>query len=445
MTRPLALLRETAARPLALWIAFALVHAWLWFLNLTAPGFPLGDVDFAYLPWVEQGLIGGRWLGIDAGWVYPYVALAPMLAAYVGGPALYTEAWLALVTALNAGALLCLSGVGRRVRHVLPAWWWMLLLTLLGPIALGRIDSITAPLAVAAVALLARRPRIAAALLALGAWIKIWPGALLLAAAIAARHRAAVIGTAAAFSALVVALGLALGGTTALLTPITEQAGRGLQVESVVATVWLWAAAAGEWGARVYYDDPLLTFQVAGLGVDAAAAAMTPLLAVGVGVLVLLAVVAQQRGVDEQRLLPVLGIALVAALVVLNKVGSPQFATWLAAPIVLGLLAQRRGGPHMAVPACLALAIGALTQTLYPVLYGRLLALEPVMLVAITVRNLLWVALLAWGVAALVRLVRASPVPTAESSAGSWSESAVDRPARRGRLGAPLHEQGASS
>ncbi len=442
VTRPLPLLRAAAHSPLALWLAFALVHAWLWLLNLTAPGFPLGDVDFAYLPWVEQGLIGGRWLGIDAGWVYPYVALAPMLAAYVGGAALYTESWLALVTLLNAGALLCLAGVGRRVRHALPAWWWMLFLLLLGPIAFGRIDSITAPLAVAAVALLARRPRIAAGLLALGAWIKIWPGALLLAAAIASRHRAAVIGAAAAFSALVIALGLALGGTTALLTPITEQTGRGLQIESAIATAWLWAAAAGEWGARVYYDDPLLTFQVAGSGVDTAAAAMTPLLAVGVGVLVLLAVVAQRRGADPERLLPVLALALVAALVLLNKVGSPQFGTWLAAPIVLGLLAQRRGGVHMAVPACLALAIAALTQAIYPVLYGRLLALEPVMLLVITLRNALWAVLLGWAVVQLVRLVRGSGSAGAGERVGDSAQD--ERSAERGRLGVPSVEQGAS-
>ncbi len=67
MPRLLALLRETAGSPIALWGAFALVHAWLWLLNLTAPGYPLGDVDWAYLPWVEQGLIGGRWVGIDTG------------------------------------------------------------------------------------------------------------------------------------------------------------------------------------------------------------------------------------------------------------------------------------------------------------------------------------------------------------------------------------------
>ena len=420
-------LRETAARQWALWVVFAVVHAWLWLLNLTAPGFPLGDVDWAYLPWVEQGLQNDVWRGIDTSWVYPYVALAPMLVAYLGGPAAYAESWLAVVTVLNAAALLCLSGVGARVRHAMAAWWWMLFLALLGPIALGRIDAITAPLAVAAVTLLARRPRIAAALLALGAWIKIWPGALLLAAAVVSRQRAAVIGAAAGLSAAVVALGLAMGAGAVLLSPITEQAGRGLQVESAVATAWLWAAFAGAWNATVYYDDALLTFQVAGDGVDSVAAVMTPLLAVGVATLVLLAVVAHRRGADPERVLPLLGLALVTVLVLLNKVGSPQFGVWLAAPIVLGLLAQRGRGVRFGAPAALALAIAALTQVIYPVLYGQLLSLNPMMLVVISVRNLLWAVLLGWAVLQLVRLLR-------EPRAGM-----------RGRLGAPPLTQGASS
>jgi len=420
-------LRDTAARPWALWSVFVIVHAWLWVLNLTGPGFPLGDVEWAYLPWVEQGLSSGDWRGIDTAWVYPYVALAPMLLAYLAGPEAYAEGWLTLVTVLNAAALLCLSGTGARVRLAAAAWWWMLFLALLGPIAFGRIDSITAALAVAAVTLLERRPGIAAALLAVGAWIKIWPGALLLAAAVVSRQRAAVIGVTAALSTLVVVGGLALGGGAELLSPITEQVGRGLQVEAVVTTPWLWAALAGGQSAAVYYDDTLFTFQVTGDGVDAVAAAMTPLLAVAVATLVLLAVVAHHRGAEPIRLLPVLSLALVAALVVVNKVGSPQFAVWLAAPIVLGLLMHHRRGVPFAVPAALALAIVTLTQVIYPVLYGQLLSLQPAMLVVISVRNALWAVLLGWAVFHLIRLVR-------EPHTGA-----------RDRLGAPPRQLGASS
>jgi hypothetical protein len=211
---------------------------------------------------------------------------------------------------------------------------------------------------------------------------------------------AATVGT----SMVVVAAGLALGGASALLTPITEQTGRGLQVEAPISTVWLWAAAAGEWAARVYYDQGILTWQVIGDGSAQAAAAMTPLLALAVVVIAGLGLIAVRLGVDEVVLFPVLALAMVMALITVNKVGSPQFATWIAVPVVLGLAWQRWGGVSFRVPAVLALVIAALTQVVYPVLYANLLSLELGMLFVLTARNLLYVALLGWAVGQLVML-----------------------------------------
>lgn len=205
---------------------------------------------------------------------------------------------------------------------------------------------------------------------------------------------------------LVVAAGLALGGASALLTPITEQTGRGLQVESLVSTVWLWAAAAGEWAARVYYDQGILTWQVFGEGSQLAADLMTPVLALVVLAIVSLGLLAMRRGVDEVELFPVLSLAMVMALITVNKVGSPQFATWIAVPIVLGLAWQRWGGISFRVPAILALVTATLTQVVYPVLYASLLSLNPFMLTVLTARNLLYVTLLGWAVWQLVALCR---------------------------------------
>ncbi len=400
-------LAALAAHPVAIWVAFAAVHLWLGALNLRGPGLPLGDVTLVYLFWVERGLIANDWVGIDSSWVYPIVALLPMLAAYVLGPEPYAVTWLTLVMLLNAGALLVLTGAGRRVRHPLAAWWWMLFLLLLGPIALGRLDSITAPLAVAAVALLARHPRIAAGLLAVGAWIKVWPAAILLAAVVALRERGAVVLTTVGVTMLVVAGGLAVGAGGSLLSPLTEQSGRGLQVEAPLTTPWLWAAWAGQWSARVYYDRDILTWQVFGEGTQQAAAVATPVLAIVVLVIVALGLLALRAGASEARLVPVLALALVMALVVVNKVGSPQFVAWIAAPVVLGLLWRSRGGERFAVPAVLALVIAGLTQIVYPFEYGALLGLQTPLLVVLTLRNLLEVVLLGWALVRLVGLCRA--------------------------------------
>ena len=395
-----------AGSAVSLWLTFAAVHLWLGFLNLYGPGLPMGDVTYVYLFWVERGVLADQWVGIDTAWVYPLLALVPMLAAYVFGPALYGTTWLTIVMALNAVALISIIGVEERARRAAVAWWWMLFLVLVGPIALGRIDAITVAVAMVAVMLIADHPKWGGALLAVGAWIKVWPAGLLLAALVALRERSAVVLSAIAVTMLVVAAGLALGGASALLTPITQQAGRGLQVESLVSTVWLWAAAAGEWSSRVYYDQGILTWQVFGEGSQLAADLMTPVLALVVLVIVALGLAAVRRGVDDVELFPTLALALVMALITVNKVGSPQFATWIAVPIVLGLAWQKWGGISFRVPAILALATAALTQVVYPVLYASLLSLEPLMLTVLSARNLLYVALLGWAVWQLVALCR---------------------------------------
>jgi hypothetical protein len=394
---------------ITLWLAFGAVHLWLGYLNLYGPGLPMGDVTYVYLFWVERGLLGGEWVGIDTSWVYPLVALLPMLASYAFGPDLYGSTWLTIVMMLNAAALVAIIGVQERARHAAIAWWWMLYLVLLGPIALGRIDAITVPVALIAVMLIADHPKWGGALLAVGAWIKVWPAGVLLAALLALRERGAVMAAAVGTSMVVIAAGVALGGASALLTPITEQSGRGLQVEAPISTVWLWAAAAGEWAARVYYDQGILTWQVDGAGSAQAAAAMTPLLALAVVVIAALGLLAVRRGVDEVVLFPVLALALVMALIAVNKVGSPQFATWIAVPVVLGLVWQRWGGVSFRVPAMLALVIAALTQVVYPVLYANLLSLDPGMLIVLTARNLLYLVLLGWAVGQLVVLCWRSP------------------------------------
>ena len=94
-------------------------------------------------------------------------------------------------------------------------------------------------------------------------------------------------------------------------------------------------------------------------------------------------------------LFPPLALALVLTLIVVNKVGSPQFTTWLAAPVILGLLVRGRAWWF---PAVLGLVIAALTQVIYPHLYEFLLVADPVMVLVLTVRNALEVVLLGWTV-----------------------------------------------
>lgn len=395
-------MRRVGGSPVALWSAFVLVHLWLGLLNLYGSGLPLGDVTIVYRFWSDQVFLAGFWVGIHSVWVYPILAIFPMLAAELFGPGQYASTWLSMITVLDAVAFAAITGWVRGPRHLAAAWWWLAFLLLLGPIAMGRIDSVTVPLGVLGLLYAATRPRLAALLLTLAAWIKVWPGALLVAMVTVMRARWRILATALGTSAVVAIGALAAGGGGNLLSFVTQQTGRGLQVEAPVSTIWLWQAFAGVPGAFVYYDQRILTWQVTGDGVGVASALMTPLLALVVVAVALVAVIALRRGADPAALFVPFCLALVVSLIAFNKVGSPQFIGWIAVPIVAGLASAATGGRwRFAVPAALAAAAAGLTQLVYPYLYGWLLGLHPLMLVALTVRNALLFALLAWAVHAL--------------------------------------------
>lgn len=396
--------------PVAAWVAFALVHAWLAWVDLFGRHDGMNDVSIVYRQWVEQAVRGGPVVGIDSAWVYPILAILPMLAAAAFGISHFVGTWVALVVVVNAIAFAVIAR-GSRVRV---AWWWLAFLTLLGPIALARIDAITVSLGLIGVLLLSSRPRLAGVVLALATWVKVWPAVLIAAAIVTLRSRGRVILSGALVSAAVVLTALLLGSGGRVFSFITEQTGRGLQVEAPITTFWMWAAFAGQPGASVYFDREIITYQVTGAGVDAAAAVMTAVLVVVVGVVLALGVRAVRAGAATAELLPALCLALVVALIAFNKVGSPQFIGWIAVPVVLGLA---MAGRSFRTPAVVALCIAALTQVIYPYLYFALVSLNPGMLAALTMRNILEFVLFGWAVRQLARLARQRQVVTAVSHA----------------------------
>ena len=380
-----------------LWCGFGFVHLLVGWLCLVAEGLPLGDVVLVYRPWVEQATSGGPIPAVDAPWVYPILAIVPMLIPLLLGSAWYGVGWLLMVSVLNAGAFAVLLGNGHSRPRLIAAGWWLAFLLLLGPIALARIDSVTVTIAIVGLLWVAGRPRVAAVLLTIAAWMKIWPAALVGAIVLAHRHRGRVVAAAAATSAVVLGVGLLLGGANAV-SFVTEQTGRGLQIESLIGNAYLWLAVLRVPQSFVYYDRDILTFQVTGPGVDTAIAVMTPLLAIAVAGVLLLGVLAVRTGRPLVTVLAPLALLFVLTLIVFNKVGSPQFAMWLAAPVILGLVLQRR---RFIAPAVITLVIAALTQLVYPYLYLWLLNVDPVLVTVLTVRNLAYLVLAGWAVHAL--------------------------------------------
>jgi Glycosyltransferase family 87 len=425
-------LRSHSAR---LWSAFALVHAALVAICLFAPGLPLGDVDRVYRGWAEAAATGGAVVGIDVAFVYPILAVVPIYLAIAFGSTAYSLTWLGIVTALNGVAFGVLirtapgntadgttaagtaadrtaadgtaadgtapgtaadetaPGAPRRPRRERAAWWWLAFLLLLGPIALTRIDSITVPLVIIALLWLRTRPLWGAALLTVATWVKVWPAAVLAALFVASRRRWRILAAAAGTSALIVAGALVLGSGSHVFSFVSQQTARGIQIESPVSLIWLWQVAFDVPGAWLYYDRQLLTFQVTGSGIDLAIALMTPLLALAVASVLIVGWLGMRRGARFEAVFPPLVLALTATLIAFNKVGSPQFISWLAAPVILGLVLNGRA---WRTPAIIAGILATLTQVVYPYLYDWLLVANPLMLLVLTARNLLEFVVLGW-------------------------------------------------
>ena len=392
------------SRRAGLWIAFVLVHFVVAALGFVYPNLPMGDVYLVYEPWARQAVEGSAIVGVTEAWVYPQLALVPMvLALGVEWIAGYEIAWALLVTAANALAFSLLVGRGRSAGRSLAAAFWLAFLLLLGPVGMYRLDGLTVSLALAGCLWLVGRPLLASILLSIATWVKVWPAALLAAAVIALRRRLAVVAGALMVTALTVIAVVVAGGAEHVLGFVAGQTGRGLQLEAPVTGWYLWQAVAGVEGAFVYYDSDILTFQVTGAHIDPVIAAMTPVLALAVLAIAALGAVKVVRGAGFAALFPPLALALVLVLIVFNKVGSPQFLAWIIAPVVLGLVVDRR---RWRGPAAAALVAALLTQLVYPLLYDRLILADAGAAAVLTARNAVLIGLLVWAVVRVARVPR---------------------------------------
>lgn len=379
-----------------LWVAFSVVSFWLACAGYVSEAVPYGDVSFVYAFWAGQAAGGAGVVGIDSQWVYPVVALVPILLPLIAGPALYPIGWIILVTMLNVGAFSILlysaSGTNRNTLQRKAALWWVIFLLLLGPISVARLDSIVTPLAIVGLLTAVQRPAIAGALLAVATWIKVWPAALIAAVLVALNKRKAVFLSVLVTSVTIILLAVIMGGAGNIFSFLGQQTGRGLQIEAPLATPFMWLAAFHEQGYAIYYDTVILTFQVMGDGTAFVAELSSILLGIAFLGTLCWGIWLRRKGTRTSRVLPALALALTVVLIVFNKVGSPQYIGWLAAPVIAGLVF---GSNLFRVPALISLVLAALTQAFYPYLYTGLLEVQPFELSILTLRNIGELVLLA--------------------------------------------------
>lgn len=378
--------------------ATVLVHLWLIFeASLQLAVMPLNDLNL-YGSWMsEQESMGFQAVyGLTRDWVYPFVAQLPMLlAAAIGGGSGLLNGWLALVALLNLMAVGELVGWGRGAASDFKgAWFWLLFMALLGPVAIGRIDSVATVLAVfGLVALTRNRLTTAMILFTGGAWMKIWPASLALAIFLADKRRKLIFLVAAATSGTFLALGALLGGGLQMFSFISKQGDRALQIEAPIATIWLWLAKFNLANATIYFDNNLLTNQIAGLGALEVSALMTPVMAVALAITAWLGVRAYKVGAPTNHVFAAIALTATLDLIVFNKVGSPQFEGWLAVPLIAGIIFK---APKWGAAVVGGLGIALLTHLVYPIFYIDLMGLGWLSLVTLTIRNLALIWLLVW-------------------------------------------------
>lgn len=356
---------------------------------------PLNDV-LLYGWWLQLMQQGQPIFGIGQPFVYPYPSLLPMwLAQFLGGPAGILVGWTTLVALLNVAAVGFLTGWSKGSRSgYLAAWFWIAFLVLLGPVGIGRIDSISVGLAIIGVVCFANQRLFSAMVLfTFGAWLKIWPVALGIAALISQKSRKAMGYAAAVTVSVVFLVAFFLGADSSVLSFVFTQGSRGIQIEAPIATPWLWAAKFGLGNAGIYFDKEIITNQVSGDLVQLVSPLMTAAMAIAMAITVWLGVRAFKNGSPRNQIFVTVALTAVLDLIVFNKVGSPQFMTWLAVPVIAWIYLNQQGR-WFAIGVVLTVAL--LTNLVYPILYLDLMALGNLSISVLTIRNLLLIVLLIW-------------------------------------------------
>lgn len=392
------------ARPSSVWWGFAAVHLYFlgWMMSFFIHGETFSDTE-QYRQWAMDGYNPDHLDGKISPWVYPVLAQIPIFLAGIAGPDLYLLLWTLIITALNAVGLLYLTRGPRRVTGIGPAWWWLFFTVFMGYLSFARVEGITAPIVLIALLYAAERPVVASILLSIATWMKVWPAAVLAPVIIASRRRLQVVAAGAAVTAVVVLGTYLSGGLKHVLDFLTNQGERGMQLEAVFSTPWVWLSVFNVAGSKMADNVAINSTEVYGPGASTAAFLMQPLLIVAAVAAAVLLIRALNRGAEREELLLEGALMMTTAFIVFNKVGSPQFIIWLAPVIVAGLTHDWN---RWKVPAALLMGIAMTTFVIYPLFYTPLIHAHPVMAAVLTVRNVLLVVLLWWSVKRTAELGR---------------------------------------
>jgi hypothetical protein len=221
---------------------------------------------------------------------------------------------------------------------------WAGFVPLLGAITYVRFDLVPAVLAAVAVLWISRRPALSGAAVGLGAAVKLWPALLVLPllGRPSSRRRVLLGFIVAGFG--LAALSLVLGGWSRLVSPLGYQSGRGLQIESVLATpvMVLWGAGSAAYKITL---TKYHSWDITGPGAGVLATGTTVATALGLLFLAWLAFRVVKHKVTDQATIALLALVTTAVMMITNKVLSPQYLIWLG-PVLVTLIAVHGPTPE---------------------------------------------------------------------------------------------------
>lgn len=223
------------------------------------------------------------------------------------------------------------------------ALFWTAFTAAAGPIVYSRLDLIPGLLVAATAAALFTHPKLASALLGFAAMSKLWPAALA-AGLVDKWNRSTTWVRLAAFGGTLVVVGaitVLTSGWDRLVSPLTYQDVRGLQIESILATPLIVAATIfpGQWHIA---KAPSKSFEIFGPGVDQLVTASSVLMACTMLFGLAWALWHFLGDAWSPRSTALFFLTMVLLLIVSNKVFSPQYVVWFG-PVLAVLLAKQPG------------------------------------------------------------------------------------------------------
>lgn len=319
------------------WTAWVIARLVLVYMIYREPQ-PLGDVYYYHF-----GVFGDDPTAMTE---YPHAGTWPstLLAWFIGDNVNAYFVAFPLMMFLFDAAFMALLLRRHRITPaaISAAWMWVLFGTAAGHVFALRLDLFPALAVAAAGWALFAYPWLSGAMLAIATAMKLWPGVL--AAGLVGRFSSSAAWTrVVVFVASLAGLAgvtIATQGLDRLMSPLTYQSVRGLQIESVAATPFLFKAFHDPQTWDMFFA-PSKSIEITGPGVEQAVTLADAAQLIAVGFALLYALYRFIRGRWNPESALAFFVLMILLLIVTNKVFSTQYVTWLA-PIVM--VALSRGG-----------------------------------------------------------------------------------------------------